>query len=203
MASSSKPRRPSSKQQNRAGKARVISVKRTDVLPRKSNASAAGRRLVVPPPIEVPPALSGEDSRPRRRRPQPAPPLVARTTKKRSAGSASRKLKKGVPTEVTEDAVAHDIATEAELEVEASAIVEETTIEEVAPPLPAALSHEPATVRGPEIGRLPSFQETSPTPRVRTTADGTAPAMQGQKGDIITVASRLLSTLLRWTGVRR
>ena len=50
MASSSK-RRGSSSKQSSAGKARVISVKRKDALPRKAGVSASRRKLVVQPEI--------------------------------------------------------------------------------------------------------------------------------------------------------
>jgi hypothetical protein len=54
MASSSKRRRASSSKKSSAGTARVISVKRTDALPRKGSGPMSRRKPVVQPPIDAP-----------------------------------------------------------------------------------------------------------------------------------------------------
>jgi hypothetical protein len=144
MASSSK-RRASSSKPSSAGKVRVISVGRTDALPRKGNTSAARRKPVVQDAID---AHSLQQTK--------TPARRAKTT--RSAGRASGKPNEPAATEIVESLP----IVETEVVVEASAIVEETTIVEVPSPLPV---HE--------------------------------------KPALVTIASRLLSTLFRWTGLRQ
>ena len=89
---------------------------------------------------------------------------------------------------------------ETELEVEASAIVEETTIGEP-PPLPV----EAMTFQSTAIGRLPFPEETRGPPLARTAAESpapAAPAVHHGKRALMTGVARLLSALCRWTGVR-
>ena len=90
---------------------------------------------------------------------------------------------------------------ETEVEVEASAIVEETTIVEA-----FELPVEAVTFPRTAIGRLPVSEETRGPPLARTAAESPAPAAPAPhhaKRALITVVSRLLSTLCRWTGVRQ
>ena len=131
MASSSKRRRASSSKQSGAGKARVISARRTDALPRKGNASTGRRKPVVQPPIDAPleplaTAVAGSNKK------------ASRTKTTRAAGRASGKLKKPAAMKPEIEALAF---VETKVEVEASAIVEETTIVEV----PCALPVEAVT----------------------------------------------------------
>jgi hypothetical protein len=91
---------------------------------------------------------------------------------------------------------------ETEVEVEASAIVEETKIVEA----PFELPVEAATFPSTAIGQLPVFEETRGPPLARTAAESPAPAAPAPhhaKRALITVVSRLLSTLCRWTGIRQ
>ena len=88
-----------------------------------------------------------------------------------------------------------------ETEVDVSAIVEETTIGEP-PPLPVRAMTFPSTA----IGQLPFSDETRGPPLARMAAENPAraePAPHHGKRALMTVASRLLSTLCRWTGVRQ
>jgi hypothetical protein len=134
----------------------VIAVKRPDALPRKGNVSTARRKPVQQPTIDG--AMETSASR-------------RKTT--RAAGLASGKVK----------AAAVEALAIAETEVEASAIVAETTIVEA----PLALPVEAVTSPNTEIG------PSSPPP---------APAPQRRERPLIAVVSRMLSTLRRWTGVR-
>jgi hypothetical protein len=126
MASTSKGRRTSSSKQSGDGKARVVTVKRKDALPRKVSAS------------------------PGRRKP--------------TSSKATKPARAAEPEMVTalEPAVEAPPAVQTEVMVEASQIVEEATVAEV-----------------------PS-----------------APAPRQGKRDLLAAVSQLLSTLLRWTGVR-
>ena len=90
---------------------------------------------------------------------------------------------------------------ETEVEVEASAILEETTIVEA----PFTLTVEAVTFPSTEIGQLPFSEETRGPPLARTAAASpalAAPASHHGKRALVTVVSQLLSTLRRWTGVR-
>jgi len=90
---------------------------------------------------------------------------------------------------------------ETETEVDASAIVEEATIGEP-PPLPFEAVTFPSTA----IEQLLFCDETRGPPLVRMAAESPAraePAPHHGKRALMTVASRLLSTLCRWTGVRQ
>ena len=175
MTSSSK-RRASSSKQSSAGKAHVISVGRKDALPRKGSVPAGRRKPAVPSPDDAPKdalAVAMAPSNKRAHKLQHTEASTSRTKAARTAGRASGKLNKLPATELMRTAAAVTPAAaasegealaivETELEVEASAILEETTIVEVpiAPP--------------PHPGRRA----------------------------LVTVVSRLLSMLCRWTGVR-
>jgi hypothetical protein len=224
MASSSNRRRGSSSQEASATKARVISVRRTDVLPRKGNVSASRRKPVADPPTDaptVPPATPVVDSNKRARRAQQVETLATRPKTTRAAGRASGKLNRLPVTEVmpravepvtTADelpaftvletpAVEEPTTVDAEEVVEVSAIMEEATIGEVLLTLPI----EAATCQVTEIGRLPVFEEMREPSPARTAADCAAPAPPAphhRKPALETVVLRLLSALRRWTGVR-
>jgi hypothetical protein len=159
METSPKRRRASSSKKSSAGQARVISVGRTDTLPRKSQASAGRRKPIVEP------ALDG-----------PTEPLVTTRPKAtRAAGRRPSKPKKVEPeTALEAPAIEAVAAAETELVVEASAILEEATIVEV-----------------PFAAPVEAVSAPSPAP---------AP-VQGKRA-LVTVVSRLLSALVRWTGVR-
>jgi hypothetical protein len=109
MASSSKGR-ASSRKQSSAGKARVISTKRKDALPRTGSVSAGGL--------------------------QQKERTASRKKTTRAAGRASAKLDKPAAMEVAPAApeVEALAVVETEFEVEASAIVEEILVEEVTAP---------------------------------------------------------------------
>ena len=215
MASSSK-RRASSGKQSSAGKARAISVKRKDALPRTANVSAARRKPVIQPPIEAaaePLATAGVGSKKKAHRLQPTRTAAGRTKTTRAAGRASGKLNKpaavepaptadegGAMTALAASEVVALAVFETELEVEASAIVEETTIVEP-PPLPVEAMTFPSTASA----RLPFPEETRGPPLARTAAESpapAAPAVHHGKRALITGVARLLSTLSRWAGVR-
>ena len=172
MESSSKRRRTSSTKKSGADDARVISVKRTDVLPRQGVASAGRRKpiaeLSVGAPTEVV-AAGIASSKKRIRRREQTDTVDSRTKTTRAAGRASGKLKKPAAKEVTRNdesamtvleapAVGGLAAVETELVVEPSAILEETTI------------------------AMPVTSGSHP----------------GQRS-LVRTASRLLSRLLRWT----
>jgi len=201
MASSSKRRRASSSKQSSAGKARVISAKRTDALPRKGNVATGRRKPVVQPPIEAPleplaTAVAGSNKKAHGL--QETETSASRTKTTRAAGRASGKLKRPAAMKPEVGALA---LIETEVEVEASAIVEEITIVEA----PFALPIEAVTFPGNEIGRLPACEETRWPPLVHTAVASPAPAApaphHGMRA-LVTVVSQLLSTLRRWTGVR-
>jgi hypothetical protein len=224
MASSSKRRRASSSKQSSAGTAGVISVKRTDALPRKGSGLTSRRKPVVEPPIDAPmkplatavassskkahslPQTKGSASRTkptratgRRASGKPNKPAaveaviapavepkkvtasqpVAQPVGAAEPGTTANVAFAMTPVEAPEvEALAF---IETEVEVEASAIVEETAI--VEPPL--ALPVEAVTFPSNVIGPAPA-----------------TPARHHGKRALVAVVSQLLSTLRRWTGVR-
>src|SRR5688572_21241918 len=120
MASSTKRRRASSSKQSSTGKARVISAKRTDALPRKGNVSMGRRKPIVQPPTDAPleplaTAVAASNKK------------ASRTKTTQAAGRASGKLKKPAKMMPVVEALAF-VETEVEEEVDASAIIGETTI---------------------------------------------------------------------------
>ena len=172
MASSSKRRRASSSKNSSTAKARVISTKRADALPRKGNVSTGQRKPIVQPPSDAPleplaTAVAGSNKK------------ASRTKTTRAAGRASGKLKKPAAVKREVEALTF-VETEVEVEVEASAIVEETTIVEA----PCALPIEAVT----------RTALTSPAPAALAPYPG--------KRALVTVVSQLLSALRRWTGLR-
>ena len=154
MASSSKGQngRASSRKQSGAGKARVISTRRKDALPRRA-IEATTEPLAT--------AVAGSKKK-------------ARTKTTRAGGRASGKPNETTAMEAPEVAALALVETETEMEVEASAILEELPVEAVTFPRPAP--------------RAPA----SPPPLPH----------HGRRA-LMTIVSRLLSTLVRWTGVRR
>jgi hypothetical protein len=169
MASSSKRRGASSKQSS-TGKARVISAKRTDALPRKGSASTGRRKPIVQPPIEAPleplaAAVAGSNKK------------ASRTKPTRPAGRASGRRKNPAALKPEVEALGF---VETEVEIDASEIMEETTIVEP----PCALLVEAVTRTPPPI----------PAPA--------ALAPQPGKRAVVTVVSQVLSALRRWTGIR-
>jgi hypothetical protein len=175
MASTSKGR-ASSRKQSRAGKARVISTKRKDALPRTGSVSAGRRKPVVLPPID---ALT-----------EPLATAVASPKKKahslhQNETTASRKKRRRA---AGLEALAF---VETVWEVEASAIVEEFPVEAVTAP---SIAFGPPPI--PEATRAP--------PPARTTAQSFAPAAPApyrERRSLMPAIGRLLSTLYRWTGV--
>ena len=176
MASSSKGRASSGKKSS-AGKARVISTKRKDALPRTGSVSG-GRKQ----------------------------PTSSRKKTTRAAGHAPAELSAPAIEAVEPPATAYEeflvtaLATpkgepvaivETELEVEASAIVEELPIEAVMAPSTA-------------IGPPPIPEETRTPSLARTTAKRPAPAPPAPRPErrpLMPAIARLLTTLSRWTGV--
>lgn len=94
------------------------------------------------------------------------------------------------------------ITFETEVVVDTSAIVEEIAIVEE----PPALRAEAVTAPAGELQPRPSSEETRGPQPARTAAVRGAPATAAPdhaKRAVVTAVSRVLSTLLRWTGVRR
>jgi len=175
MASSSKGR-ASSRKQSSAGKARVISAKRKDALPRTGSVSAGRRKPVVLPPID---ALA-----------EPLATTVAAPKKK--AHRLHQKERTASRKKTTRAAGREALAfVDTEWEVEASAIVEE-------------LPDEAVTAPSIAFGPPPIPEETRAPPPARTTAHSPAPAAPArhhERRSLIPAIGRLLSTLYRWTGV--
>ena len=181
MASSSKRPGASSRKQSSAGKARVISAKRTEALPRKGNVSTGRRKPVVQPPIDaatgpLATAVAGANKK-KAPSPQQTATSASRPKAPRAAGRAPGKSKKLAATKPEVEALA---IIDTEVEVEASAILEKTTIVDAPFALPV------------EAGTRAAVASPAPAP----------PAPHHGKRALGTVVSQLLSTLLRWTGVR-
>jgi hypothetical protein len=219
MASSSNRRRASSTQEASAAKARVISIRRADALPRKGNVPASRRKPVADPPTDAPavsPATVVVDSNKRARRPQQAEALATRTKTARGAGRASGKLNGPALTEVMPVAAAEVVPAPAALEipaveepttvdteevVEVSAIMEEATIAEASLALPVEAVARPTA----EVEQLPVFEKMRGPSLAPTAADSAAPAPptpDDRKPALEAVVLRLLSMLRRWIGVR-
>ena len=241
MASTSKGRAPSRKQSS-AGKARVISSKRKDALPRTGSVSAGRRKPVVLPPIDAltePLATATAAPKKKAHGLHRKEPTARRKKTTRAAGRASAKLDEPAAMEVVVEApalsapaiepamvtalepvadtvgaveppaTAYEVfavtaleapqvealaVVETELEVEASAIVEE-------------LPGEAVTAPSIAIKPPPIPEETRGTPPAPTTAAHPAPAPPAppaphhERRSLMPALSRLLSTLCRWTGV--
>ena len=176
MASSSKGR-ASSRKQSSAGKARVISTKRKDALPRTGSVSAGRRKPVVLPPID---ALT-----------EPLATVVAEPAPVGAVEPPATAYEVVAVTVLEAPEVDALAFVETEWEVEASAIVEEIPVEAVTAPSIA-------------IGPPPIPEETRAPPPARTTAQSPAPAAPAphhERRSLMPAISRLLSTLCRWTGV--
>jgi hypothetical protein len=225
MASSSKAR-SSSRKRRGTGKARVISTKRKDALPRTGSVSAARRKQVVLPPIETlaePPSKAVAARKKKAHTLHQKGSTASRKKAPRAAGRASATLDKLDAMEIAQalaalEPVADAVAVieppatayeeltvtaaeatevealtvaETELAAEASAIVEELSIEEV-----IALRIA--------VGPPPIREETRAPPPAHTTAESpppAAPAPQHDRRASRPAISRLLSTLSRWAGV--
>jgi len=184
MASSSKQRRGSSSKQSSA-KAHVISVRRKSALPRKANVSTGLRKPVVQPLIGA--------------------PMEPLTTALAASNNKAHNLQPTTADDVSAMAPLQAPEVEAldtvETEVEASAILEETTIVEA----PFALPVEAVTFPSTEIAQLPVSEEMREAPLARTAAASPAPAAPAPhhgKRALVTIVSQLLSALRRWTGIR-
>jgi hypothetical protein len=144
MASSSKQRGASSSKQPGA-KPQVIAVRRENALPREGTVSTSRRKPVVKPSIAAPTALltpATESSNKKAGRVQQTKTSATRTKTVRATGRAANKRGKVAATEImpaaTEEvsamtpleapAIAAPAMVQPEVVVEASAIVEETTI---------------------------------------------------------------------------
>jgi hypothetical protein len=191
MASTSKGR-ASSRKQSSAGKARVISTKRKEALPRTGSVSAGRRKPVVLPPIDAltePLATAMAASQKKKAHSLHQKDTTASRKKTtRATGRASAKLDKPAATDATQAAAAVVPET---VEVEASAIVEELPVEAVTAPRIA-------------IGPPPIPEETLARPLPRPTATHPAPASPAphhERRSLMPAVSRLLSTVFRWTGV--
>jgi hypothetical protein len=150
MASSSKRTRTSSSNKSSADDARVISIKRPDTLPRNGVASAGRRKPLAESSLDVPTELVAKavaGPKKRVRRPEQTETVGSRTRTPRAAGRASVKPKKAAAKVANDEsamtvaelpAMGAPAAVETEIVVEASAILEETTIAMPVPPLPHA-----------------------------------------------------------------
>jgi hypothetical protein len=214
MASSTKRRRASSTKNNSAGKAQVIAVKRTDALPRKGGPMTR-RKPVVQPPIDAPTeplvtavarsskkAHSVQQAKGDASRTKPARATGRRTTGKLNRPAAIEAVIAPAVDKPLEAPEVEALACfETEVEVDVSAIVEETAIVEHAPALPV----EALTFLSNEIGLLPISGETRRLALAHTAATSPAPATPTPhhgKRALVAVVSQLFSTLRRWTGVR-
>ena len=212
---SSPKRRASSSKQSSAGKAQVISVGRKDALPRTGNVSAGRRKPAVLPPVDAPKEpLAKALARSNKKAPKlQQTETSARRTTARTAGRASGKLKKPGAIEVVRTA-----ATVAPGTVEAAApvpVAEERPADVVQAPAVIAPAVEPemvtalAALAAPERETLATVEtelevEACAIMEETTIVDAPfAPAPHHGKRALVTAASRLLSTLCRWAGVRQ
>ena len=229
MASSSKGR-ASARKRSSAGKARVISTKRKDALPRTGSVSAGRRKAVVLPPIDAltePLATAVAARKEKVGSLHQKERTATRKKATRAAGRASAKLDELTAMEIAQalaalepvmvtalEPVADTVAAverpatayeefavtaleateveelaavESELEVDASAILEELI--------------EAVTAQRIAVGPPPIPEETRARPLARTTAQSPTPAPHDEKRSRMPAISRLLSTLSRWTGV--
>ena len=232
MASSSKGR-ASSRKRSSAGKARVISTKRKDALPRTGSVSAGRRKLVGLPPIDalaepLAPAVAARKNKVGNLHQKER--TASRKKATRPAGGASANLDQLTAIEIAQalaalepvtvtalEPVADTVAaverpatayeefavtaldatevealavveTELELEVDASAILEELIEAVTAPSIAVGLPPIPEETRAPA-----RTTPQSPTPPPPVPHDARRPLMPA--------IFRVLSTLSRWTGV--
>src|SRR5450631_936281 len=186
MESSSKRRRTSSTKKSGADDARVMSVKRTDVLPRQGVASAGRRKPIAEPSLDAPTeavAAAIASSKKRIRRRDQTKIVDSRTKTAPAAGRASGKRKKPAAKKVTQMAPAVVPATMA---TDESAM---TVLE--APAVGALAAVETEIVVEPSA----ILEET-------TIAMPVTPGSHPRQRGLVRTASRLLSRLLRWTAPR-
>jgi len=124
MASSSKGR-ASSRKRSRAGKARVISTKRKDALPRTGSVSAGRRKRVVLPPIDAVTKAPAKVAAARAKKahgPHPKERTTGRKKAPRANGRASAQLDALTATEIAQALAALDPVTVTALEPVADSI---------------------------------------------------------------------------------
>jgi hypothetical protein len=150
MASSSKARL-SSRKRSRAGKARVVSTKRKDALPRMGSISAARRKPVVLPPIDAltkPPAKVGAARAKKAHGLHPKERTASRKKTTRATGRASAQLD-----ELSAMEIAQALATLEPVTVTALEQVADT-IAAVEPPATAYEEFAVTAVEAPEVEAL-------------------------------------------------
>src|SRR3954468_24067780 len=150
MASSSKGR-ASSRKRSRAGKARVISTKRKDALPRTGSVPVGGRKPVVPPPIDdaltKPPAkVAAARAKAHGRHPKKRTASRKKTT--RATGRASAQLDELSAMEIAQALAALEPVTVTALEQVADMIAA------VEPPATAYEEFTVTAVAAPEVEAL-------------------------------------------------
>jgi hypothetical protein len=214
MASSSK-RPASSAKQSIAGKTRVISVGRNDALPRKGNLSAGPRKPIVRSPVDaakepLPKALARSHKKPPKLQQTETSSSRIKTAGTRGRGSA--KLKKPAATEVIAPAAAEASGTVASA-VEPEMVTALNAIAETVGSVTAATTPDEmsatAVLDAPGGEALPSVETEVEVEAPAIVEHATivetpvAPRPHDGKRALATAASRLLSMLCRWTGVRR
>jgi hypothetical protein len=170
MASSSKGP-ASSRKRIRAGKARVISTKRKDALPRTGSVSAGGRKPVVPPPIGAltkPPAKVAA-ARAKAHGLHPKERTASRKKATRAAGRAFAQLDELSAMEIAQALAALEPVTVTALEQVAD------TIAAVEPPATAYEEFAVTAVEAPEVEAL-GLVETELNMEAFALAEELAPA---------------------------
>jgi hypothetical protein len=169
MASSSKGR-ASSRKQSGAGKARVISTKRKDALPRTGNVSAGRRKPVVLPPIDAltePLATAVAAPKKKSHNLHQKEPTASRKKTTRAAGRASAKPDEPAAMEVAPAVVdTVEVAPPAPIPVIEPAMVTAPepvvdTVVAVEPPAPAYEEFAVTALEEPEVEALPVFETVS------------------------------------------
>jgi hypothetical protein len=201
MASSSN-RRSSSSKKNGAGNARVISVKRADMLPRKGVASVASaglRKSIAEPSLDSPTepaATEAAGSKKRAQRQVQAETAGSRTKAHRAGGRAASKLKKPAAKKVGPMAPA---AVPETAEVATPALVFEKRPDGGAEPATTAEASAIDALAGVESEVV---VEPSAIVEETTIATPVAPVLHPARRALARTVPRLLSILRRWTGAR-
>jgi len=195
MESSSKRRRTSSTKKSGADGARVISVRRADMLPRKGVASAGRRKPIGEPSVDAPTEAVVEaiaSSKKRVRRPEQTETASSRPKAPRAAGRASGKPKKTAAKELTQLA---------------PAVVSET-VEAALPSATMANDESAMTALGASaVGAVAAVEtemvvEASAILEETTIAMPVMPGSQPEKRGLVRTVLGLLSSLRLWTGPR-
>ena len=222
MTSSSKRGRTSSTKKSGADDARVMSVKRADILPRTGVASAARRKPIAAPSLDAPteaPATEVAAPKKRVRRLEQTENVAGRTRAPRVAGRASVKPASVKPSSVkagsSKSASGKSKSKKAaakEVTPTASGILAE--LQPVAASVGAA---EPATaandesattvLEAPAVGALAAVEtemvvEASAILEETIIAMPVASAPPPERRGLVRTVSRLLASLLRLTGPR-